>query len=659
MAKKWHSYLILILLLCGCHHAQVVTPNVAIAPTTTVTDQSANNMPTCSATHASYVGTLSCVSGMVFGGEEQTHFPINPIARSGSTVTATLPDGNFNFIAGTDKVIINGVTDSANFPNGTYSVVSKIGTTQITYTQAGSAVSSSGGTATRGVSSQIFSPAPGNVANSLDGVTIHDLIYRYTGGSANTTRVLFHLMPWFSCPSGGCPFVPKPSLSVYSSHTPTGYVSNSQAQVTAQINAMSRLCGSNPCGVMQDWSGLSLVASSSTRKNENAVQDKIKVAVDARSDDFLYSFVMDDSTWKTAASCGSSGQTPACVEKMIICSQDYANTPIGSTFVCAVDGLTYSGGGFYPDSKFWRDDNGEPIVGTFLDENIYFLTCIPAGSCATYNNGAGGTCGGSTAAGANDDCMIKVFTGVYNHTHLYPVGRRPQFIWRNTWTHPPSVMNFGSLKWQNPTNDNSQDFPGYDTWLTTAGTTTLVVQSGAYKGNDHAQSSFQNDTLVLPQWCGKTWRDSISRPNFASTFTAAKKLQSITVNTWNDHEQGSAIENGVDSCYNFALALNADGHTANYTITTNDSTNAPLSPLNSTIHHIAPYVSIDGVNLQPIGGQVTVSGATGSVDLNSLSLPGGTYSIFFKLVMIAGLQNKWAGPITYKTTIARPQAKVF
>jgi hypothetical protein len=671
MAKQWLSYGFLMLLVAAAG-AQTVTPNINFFPQTNITDQTANNSATCTSVKANYASSFfptsagSCQSNMVAW--TQTLFPITTISRSGSTVTVTPSGGSYNFNAA-DSIIINGVTNSTDFPNGTYPVASVPNSTTVTYTQAGAAVSSSGGTAQRKVMTMVFSPVSKNVSNIIDdGVTMHEMVYAHsnpTNPTSTTTRIVFHLMPWFSC-GAGCTFIPTPNEVLYNSHPPTGYVSNSQTQVQAQINAMKRLCGPYPCGIMQDWSGAPIAGASSTRKAEDAVMDKIKVAVDgdvARPEagpntDFLYSFVLDDSTWKTTATCGTSGQTPSCVEKMIICSMDYAKTPTGTNFTCVLNGASMGGGGYFNDAKFWKV-GGNPLIGTFLNQGSFFTQCVPAASCATYNNGTPGSCGASTGSAASSDCWSKVWTGVFNHVNAYPAGQVPQFTWRNTFSHAPASLNQGAIKWQNPSGvDTFWDASGYDSLLATAANSTKYFIAGAWKGNDHAQSSFQNDNLVIGQQCGMTWYNTISRSNLVPTFYPAKPLLAISVNTWNDHEQGSALETGIDPCYDIGATI-TNGYQLNWTITTRDATYAPLSPLNPTIHHIALYASQDGTTLMRVLDKVKVTASSGTIDLRSLGLPGGTYSIYTKLVFQAGIFTSWAGPTTFSQVVSRPQPKVF
>ena len=118
---------------------------------------------------------------------------ISSISRSGSTVTVVTAT-NSTVTAASQYAVVNGVSDAANFPNGTYLVAGYTDAKNFTLTWAGSAVSSSGGTArlanlteawtAAGVSGGPYGGGNGNLwikpyaegNQSPDGLTANDLV---------------------------------------------------------------------------------------------------------------------------------------------------------------------------------------------------------------------------------------------------------------------------------------------------------------------------------------------------------------------------------------------------------------------------------------------------------------------------------------------------
>src|SRR6185437_9485236 len=238
-----------------------------------------------------------------------------------------------------------------------------------------------------------------------------------------------------------------------------------------------------------------------------------------------------------------------------------------------------NGGGYFSNSAYLTVNGGHPVTGTFISESSFFTSCS---GCSVYNDGtAGVTCTGSS------DCWTKIWAGVSHHISGWATA--PVFYWRNSFTHTSigSSANNGSYRWINPNGDRTNwDKAGYDTWLcsgvacgtaSAVGTTKPVMTAG-YAKNDHAQSSFQNDNLGFEGYCGQTWVNSLSEPNSnASWFAPGNDIQLVQLITWNDQEQGTMIENGIPTCYGISASLS--GSTVNYSITTTDTTFAPI-PLN-------------------------------------------------------------------------------
>src|SRR5437763_3700640 len=90
----------------------------------------------------------------------------------------------------------------------------------------------------------------------------------------------------------------------------------------------------------------------------------------------------------------------------------------------------------------------------------------------------------------------------------------------------------------------------------------------------------------MGQQCGQTWLQIFGRAN--SFYNAGKQLDAMQLVTWNDYEEGTEIETGIDNC--FSLSVNLSGGTLSWKIGGNEN----------TIDHYTVYISTDGKNLMSL-----------------------------------------------------------
>jgi hypothetical protein len=83
----------------------------------------------------------------------------------------------------------------------------------------------------------------------------------------------------------------------------------------------------------------------------------------------------------------------------------------------------------------------------------------------------------------------------------------------------------------------------------------------AYKGFDDSMASWGKGKH-LDQRCGQTWLDTFAIIN--QTFSQNHQLDALIIPTWNDYEEGTAIEPGIASCVQ--LDLRADGHKLHWNV---------------------------------------------------------------------------------------------
>jgi hypothetical protein len=134
----------------------------------------------------------------------------------------------------------------------------------------------------------------------------------------------------------------------------------------------------------------------------------------------------------------------------------------------------------------------------------------------------------------------------------------------------------------------------------------------------------------MDQQCGQTWLQTFQQIN--SQYSAQKQLPYLQLVTWNDYEEGTEIESGIDNC--FSLSASMSGTTLAWTIGGDES----------TIDHYAVYASPDGNNLQQIA---KTQPGTHSVDVCSASVPSGTKQLFVQAVGKPSIANRMPGPVVY------------
>jgi len=454
-----------------------------------------------------------------------------------------------------------------------------------------------------------YIPEPGNVSHS----DIHQLITEFNANSPDTPLVFVHYVPWFCTTQ-------SPTCN---SHVLSGYASNSTTTVTDQMND---IVSRGFDGVVVNWYGKPTTTGppttncpngSGTHCIEDGTTQKVVAALDNLGKKMVLNY--DQGSF---GSCGTSDAT--CIENHIFTDFSYANT-------------TYFGHSSYLLS------GSHPVVQTFVAETQYFGSCTSSAPC-TLATGAQCT--------SSADCWQKIWTDAVNHAG----DGSPDMIFRDdqggipTFTHPESS---GAYLWANPIqNDFNTYDSGWASFYTAADShfTTQQVWGAGYKGLDHTNSAFQHDpTRIVLQKCGTTWLNTLAYPTGLPS--AVPYFQLIT---WNDYDEGTALEAGIDNCWAVSETL-PDGHTLNWSLSvSSDQPNAATNATTNTIDHYKVYQSTDGTvgeNIIRLEDDIPVT--TSTLDLDTLSVPAGTYKIYTQAVGKAGFLNKMvpkASGITYTSS---------
>jgi hypothetical protein len=156
-----------------------------------------------------------------------------------------------------------------------------------------------------------------------------------------------------------------------------------------------------------------------------------------------------------------------------------------------------------------------------------------------------------------------------------------------------------------------------------------LTVGATYKGFDDTIASWSANRHI-DQQCGQTWLQSFSALN--QHYSGSKQLPMLQLVTWNDYEEGSEIESGIDNC----LSINASisGSKLTWDITGNEN----------TIDHYTVYISTDQQNLMAVGD---FPAGFHETDLGPYGFYAGNYTVYVKAVGKPSIVNHMSAPVTY------------
>ena len=204
---------------------------------------------------------------------------------------------------------------------------------------------------------------------------------------------------------------------------------------------------------------------------------------------------------------------------------------------------------------------------------------------------------------------------------------QPAFLFQNNngFSH---VLSEGSYSWVMPT---TTDFGmGYLTSFYDAGMPLSSEQTvgAAYKGFNDSLASWGSNR-IMGQQCGQTWLQTFSEAN--SLYNSGKQLSSLQLVTWNDYEEATEIESGINNCV--SISASASGNALNWKIQGNES----------TVDHYTAYISTDGQNLMSLGD---ASSGASSLNLCSYSISNGNYIAYVQAVGKPSITNQISGAVS-------------
>ena len=133
-----------------------------------------------------------------------------------------------------------------------------------------------------------------------------------------------------------------------------------------------------------------------------------------------------------------------------------------------------------------------------------------------------------------------------------------------------------------------------------------------YEGFNDAFASWGSHR-VMGQQCGQTWLQTFGKLN--SLYNSGKQLPDLQLVTWNDYEEATELESGIDNC--LSISASVSGNALQWGVHGGGNEN--------TVDHYTVFLGSDGQNLMPL---TELSTGVHSLNLCSFPIPAGNYDLF-------------------------------
>jgi hypothetical protein len=156
----------------------------------------------------------------------------------------------------------------------------------------------------------------------------------------------------------------------------------------------------------------------------------------------------------------------------------------------------------------------------------------------------------------------------------------------------------------------------------------------AYKGFNDADASWGKGK-VIDQQCGQTWIATLAE--VGRFYSGGHQLPALIIPTWNDYEEGTEIETGIDNCVSVKASISGDN--LMWSITGREN----------TIDHYG-ILAQNGSQWMDVADLPTGSH---SVQLRDLHLQSGVGALCVQAVGKASMLNHSSGAVGYAVSKSR------
>ena len=171
--------------------------------------------------------------------------------------------------------------------------------------------------------------------------------------------------------------------------------------------------------------------------------------------------------------------------------------------------------------------------------------------------------------------------------------------------------------------------------------TTKLSVGLLYSGFDDSNASWGVDRVIAQQ-CGQVLLDTANEVTAGGFWGTTNQMPYMQIATWNDYEEGTEQESGVDNCYT-AVNTTLTGTVMSWTLTVAPGQSSYAT--NNTIHHYALWTATPNGSTLTLRKQLTHT--TTSFDLSTLGLASGTYAVYLEMIGQPSMQNEMSNEVTY------------
>jgi hypothetical protein len=430
---------------------------------------------------------------------------------------------------------------------------------------------------------------------------------------------------------------------MYNGHIPIGYDENNPATVASQDTDMiGRGCNIN----FIDFYGSTESKQQFNLTSANNVYTDLK----ARSGFPMQIGILEDEG-AFMSECTPDGQTEdgaiACIESSLEADMDY----IYSHYIH----VNNTAGLYWTDSLTGRSIN---VIGFFGACGDFVVNSLPILNCPTDWNTIWSEVAGyaNTTKGYNMEFIFEygefgappISAGVYAWPQPYTTSACESA--KDCFTSdPPSQFYWcdGNLL---SCDGNYQTGAYLDRFYHDASLNANQIAVGLLdKGFDDSNARWTSDRVVAQQ-CGQVLLDTANEVSAGGYWgSGGHQIPYMQVATWNDYEEATEQESGIDNCYTISASINSQQGTLNWTLNPTDSTYASTR----TVHHFTVWWGVHGNDPNKVlqVAATNIENSQFSIDLSQLTLPSPapdyTVDLYVEMVGIPSVLNQMSGAVPY------------